>query len=357
MFENDHKKRSYVKGYYFIFIILIVLAGIYQLLWSSSEFQLDDEPTLPTHNPSGFETSEAIRFDQASTDKSNQEKIVFIVRTFRGYLPATSKLLRNLDEQLQLQDQPLQVHAVLLSTDLESIDSVQKFAGVEAKGSTKLHISVMNISHVVYNNNCCQIDTMCKDTKFQVPWNSYFHNAYRRFKPESIIKKIKQFCGANNLLHYVLTDLTISTILKTCSDCKYLTVTNGDNTYDTSFVSKVAAAFQSNSKYVVVDSKSTSLREKEIIDDGSHMEPDIVQVDYSERGKETIRTSLQHSDLAAFVYSTKSLKRFQILFTNALPAQAWPDHYYAADTLFIRYLVTVLHANVVSIREILFTHW
>ena len=91
----------------------------------------------------------------------------------------------------------------------------------------------------MYDNNCCQIDNLCKDTKFQgeyyqiirifsifdgkiwqyipEPWNSHVHKAYRRFKPESIMKKMKQFCGTNNLLHYVLTDLTITTILKTCS--------------------------------------------------------------------------------------------------------------------------------------------
>ena len=44
-------------------------------------------------------------------------------------------------------------------------------------------------------------------------------------------------------------------------------------------------------------------------------------------------------------------------FLDAMPAQAWPTNYYAADAEFVLYLVRARGARWGRVPEVLFTHW
>ena len=155
-------------------------------------------------------------------------------------------------------------------------------------------------------------------------------------------RKLDTVCRGNNLLHYILTDIALRYVIDQCTEScqeKYVTITNGDNTYDESFAWKAME----------------KLRADKTID--------FVMTDYLERGERLVQSAMRinQMDLGCMVFRISFFKRMfphGMIYLASLPApNTWPDHYYGADGEFVTYIVNQRGARWAKVSEVLFTHW
>jgi hypothetical protein len=189
---------------------------------------------------------------------------------------------------------------------------------------------------------------MCEERQFRPAWDDHLQRRFGGYKPESRRAKRIQFCSlGNNLLHYVLCDAVIrymaQTVPTSSANSTYLLFTNGDNVYSLDFVWKMVRAMATG-----------------VSGTGSGLELDLAMCDYLERGVGLVHSALRinQMDLGATVHRVGSLQRLGgVGFLDAMPPNAWPSHYYAADGEFVQYLVRARGAKWGRVPEVLFTHW
>jgi len=317
----------------------------------------DDQPGLdlpkPVYTPGTANSLNSYGPRLSSGSKAN---FVVVIRTYRGFLNATRELLENLDVQHNLAENGIAVHAVLLPTDINSTSVIR--AEVE-KGiyrsslfrNVKVHFHAFSSS--VYEDNCCQLTQMCTAKAYEAAWVSHLQKRFGQYKPESRAAKVQQMCSkGNNLLHYVLCDAAMRYVVaavtaplapvNSSSSSSYLLFTNGDNVYSRDFVWKMVR---------VLEASASS---------GGRNVLDVAMCDYLERGVGLVHSTLRinQMDLGGTVYRASGLARLGIGgFLDAMPRQAWPTHYYAADGEFARFLVKAKGARWGRVPEVLFTHW
>lgn len=280
---------------------------------------------------------------ELSMSPQSKKNVVIIIRTYWGFQNATQKLLENLDQQKGLRENGISLHAIILSTDLDSasiLHSMVESGQYHTSHFRNLHVHFHTFNASTYTDNCCQLGEMCTADKYQSAFSAHMHERYRHYKPSSVIAKRRQFCEmGNNLLHYVLCDAVIEYVIKSTpgpvAASSYIVLTNGDNEYSYNFVSKMVAA---------MDSAAV---------------PDLVLCDYLERGVGYVKSKIQMNqmDLGALMYRVSFLSRVGVGFIDSLPRPAWPSHYYAADGEFPSYLVNKRGAKWGKVDEVLFTHW
>lgn len=289
---------------------------------------------------------------------SARRHVIVVIRTYVGFQEATRALLANLDEQLASADGGgIAVHAIIVPTDLNSTTPLRQLVSTGAWRQAlfpRLQVHFHHADASVYADNCCQVTEMCTAPHLQSAWLAHMARRYGHYKSASQRAKLQQACSGNNLLHYVLTDAALmyarDSILSSPSspsspslpsspspaaDSVFLVFTNGDNSYSRSFVASMVAAME------------------------ARPELDLVMCDYLERGQGLVRSTLRvnQMDLGATMYRLSSLRRMGSTFLDAMPRNAWPSHYYAADAEYVRFLVNSQGARWGKVDEVLFTHW
>lgn len=284
---------------------------------------------------------------------SAQRHVIVVIRTYVGFLEATRALLANLDEQQGLSDARggIAVHAIIVPTDLNSTAPLRQLVSTGAWRQAlfpRLQVHFHHVDASVYTDNCCQVTEMCTAPRLQSAWAAHMARRYGHYKPANQRAKVHQACSGNNLLHYVLTDAALmyarDSILSPPSslaspppvaDSVFIVLTNGDNSYSRSFAASMVAALE------------------------ARPELDLVTCDYLERGQGLVRSALRvnQMDLGATMYRLSSLRRLGSTFLDAMPRNAWPSHYYAADAEYVLFLVRSLGARWGKVDEVLFTHW
>ena len=273
---------------------------------------------------------------------SQGDSITFLVRTYQKF--TEKKLLDRLLDNLNAQKMPLaklDISAVVFSTDKESMgiveDNIKTYSSVNQYG---VDVHVHKIPLQVYEDNCCQVEEMCSGEKFAKEWGAHAKRKYGHY--HHFQEKIDTVCKGNNLLHYVLTDLTLRHVVDSCSvgcDRKYVSLTNGDNSYDENFVWKAVEKLREDSS------------------------TDFIMTDYLERGDQKVESTLRinQMDLGCMVFRISSLQRLfpqGLLYLASLPApNTWPDHYYGADGEFVTRIVKHRGVKWAKVNEVLFTHW
>ena len=370
-----------------------------------------------------------------------RSNFIVVIRSYSGFLNATRQLLENLDQQNNLAERGIALHAVILSTDLNSSSLIQKevtTAGGLYQSSRFRHVTVHHHAFrpSVYEDNCCQLTQMCSDEKYKDAWEAHLQRRYGNYKPESLRAKRVQFCSlGNNLLHYVLCDAALRYIVAAvpaaAANSTFLAFTNGDNVYSRDFVWRMvdsaaggaAAAGTASGSGTGTGAAGTGAGTAAAASGagaagaaagaaaaagGGGVLPaggwDLAMCDYLERGVGVVRSALRvnQMDLGATVYRVGALRRLGGLgygngngagsgssggsgsggsgsgsggagggaggaggagavggtgFLDAMPAQAWPTNYYAADAEFVLYLVRARGARWGRVPEVLFTHW
>lgn len=275
---------------------------------------------------------------------------IVVIRTYSGFQDATRQLLENLDKQRRLAELDIALHAVVLSTDWNSTSLLSSLVASGAYRSSEfsnvqVHFHALNES--LYGDNCCQLREMCTSKIYHEAWTAHVSRRYGNYKAATLKTKMSQFCDrGNNLLHYVLCDAALaylrsdSVVPPDQANSTFVLLTNGDNAYSLDFV------------WRMVTSMTPSRT-------GGRGGSDLAMCDYLERGVQLVHTKLRvnQMDLGATVYRLASLRRLGVGFLDALPAVAWPSHYYAADGEFTRFLVERKRASWTKVDEVLFSHF
>lgn len=275
---------------------------------------------------------------------------IVVIRTYSGFQDTTRQLLENLDKQRRLSELDIALHAVVLSTDWNSTALLSSLVASGAYRSSEfrnlqVHFHALNES--LYEDNCCQLREMCTSKTYHEAWTAHVSKRYGNYKAATLKTKMSQFCDrGNNLLHYVLCDAALaylrsdSVVPPDQANSTFVLLTNGDNAYSLDFVWRMV----------------TSMAPSRLSGRGGS---DLAMCDYLERGVQLVHSKVRvnQMDLGATVYRLASLRRLGVGFLDALPAVAWPSHYYAADGEFTRFLVQRKGASWTKVDEVLFSHF
>ena len=302
--------------------IVIVVSILLLLAWCGSVFLKEYAPEVDLELPKpvwGAGTDEGLNtyamksMTSSSTNKHFEasNSITFIVRTYGNFVTenSTTRLLQGLNKQQSSRGAtrgsnpyflaplaPLAVplSSIIVSTDFQSIDVLKsevekKWSNAEEYENIDTHFH--EFSTKTYEDNCCQIQSICNDKHYSVDWEKYANNYY--FKYKDVGKKITGACKGNNLLHYLLTDEALKYTLASCHninagncDNKFVVVTNGDNDYDPLFAHSVMERFN---------------EDKSI---------DAVMTNYMERGAIEVKSALRinQMDLGGMAFRVSSLQ-------------------------------------------------
>ncbi len=334
-------------GPYLIIAILLCLVMFSQFEMGPAEESVEDLGLPKATLSKTMESYNALNTYKTRAQASKKGSITFLVRTYQKFTKekVLDRLLDNLNRQKCSPGNDaackLDISTIVFSTDVESISVTAK--DVKAYSDANQHdvdVHVHTYPLQVYKDNQWQIEKMCFGKEYASAWRRHTKLKYGQYHHPG--EKIDTVCKGNNLLHYLLTDMTLRYVVDGCREnCehKYVTLTNGDNTYDENFVWKTMEKLE---------------------EDGS---TDFVMTDYLERGERLVEstTRVNQMDLGCMVFRLSFLKRLfprGLIYLASLPTpNAWPDHYYGADGEFIMHVVNNRGARWARVQGALFTHW
>ena len=272
-------------------------------------------------------------FEGQNLRVTSETRVAVLIRAHDSY---AIKLI-NLLWCLEAQDYPFEIYALILPTEYNSIKTLKRRLNLDWKNSIEGHkkkvtAQLLDLTERHYLDHCCELDKICT-----AEWRK------RKLKERWSSDSLQRYCSANNPLHYYLADIALGILLSSCSTCNGLFITNADNSYAPSFISRTVT-YLSPSAEMNVSRKNDSLYE-------------LVLVDMLSNGKSLhVVPRLSKMDLGCVMISFSFLNNTQSKFLSSLPVPAEPQDYHNADYWFVRHMMN-LGARLHVIHEVLFNHY
>lgn len=276
--------------------------------------------TLTSNSVKNSFSSHSLSFSHSQSSKNNP-KVGVIVRSHGGYKESLMSLLWGIVSQSYQEN----VRVIIVPTEEPSTKELleylnEHFSSTITKEKKSVDVILQDLPSNIYQTYCCVLKDICTDSwrngKLNEGWSEISLNRY---------------CEVNSPLHYHLTDIALSSIVNDCPSCRYLLVTNADNSYSPDFL---------------------SLATKKIEEENL----DIVLSDMVHRGKSMeVSPELGKMDLGCALISLDFLRQTQLSFVKSLPFPAEPQNWHDADFWLIQRMIEK-GAMVGIIRNILFVH-
>lgn len=273
-------------------------------------------PLRPSYNYSDIYTrlvSQFLPFQRPVIDKVS---FVIVVRFHPGYIDHTTSFLYNLYTQTSYCNCTFLVYLLNLEPEKLSSEVLRRFRMI---GSSKLLVRVSNLPTWIYAEFGHILPGLCTPLMT------------RALKQYTTDEHAHRSCKVNSPLHYYLVDIFLFHIKKTCLQCEFIIVTNGDNLYSYSFF-----------KSIIKASNSTL---------------DIIFTDFIDKGVLVVPSELRRSyiDLGGFALKVDFLRKWNLSFLESLPHFVNAAHYHDADGYFVERVVSH-KAQSLKILEYMYYH-
>ena len=272
--------------------------------------------------------------DGQSLQVSVETRVAVVIR---AHLPYVRNLI-SLLWCLEAQDYSFNIYALIVPTERSSVKPLRErllmhwhkpHNGLKRKVTAQL----LELSELYYAENCCLLQKLCT-----AEWKA------RALKLGYGDVELQRHCSINTLLHYSLTDIALEALMSSCKTCIGVFVTNGDNSYAPSFISKTIPFLSSHSTIEDIRRSNDSLYE-------------AVLVDMLHEGKAfTVTPNRGEMDLGCIMISYKFMNGTRTKFLSSLPSPAEPQDYYNADNWLVKVLIAS-GARIHVIHEVLFNHY
>lgn len=257
-----------------------------------------------------------------NTNLTSNQKIAIVVRSHAAYSIQLLSLLWCLESQ----DFYGNLFVLVLPTEYESIDKLKEIIESEwynghRHAKRKITVALLTPSKSLYDNNCCLIESICtkewRDKKLSENWPAH---------------ALDRYCSVNSPLHYALTDFAVTSLSYLCLSCLALLVTNADNLYAPSFLSKT---------FKLIEEEHVDVAMTNMLHMGQVVE---------------VQPQIMKMDLGTVLISLRFMRVQNLTFLTVLPSPTEPQHYHDADFWLVGGLVD-RGAKVHVVREVLFNHY
>ena len=292
----DSYMTAYNRKNYFWKLMLVIVFGIFLYL---------------IQNVTSFNT------ERTSSDSPSPPTTAFIIRSHRTYNVALMSLFYGLQFQKKYYGNVL---CIVVPTEYDEIDPIKKYLKKFAKfeSASRFEYKILDVPKATYDAHATTLQKICTPE-----WKSL--QLRNGFNPNDL----ERVCTVNSPLHYQITDIALRKVLRECNDCKYVVVTNADNSYSPKFLAE-AIEFIQNYDFIVTDMIHADAYYKAEVKKG-------------------------HMDLGGVMFKTDYLAKSNMTFISALPSPAEAHHYHDADFLLVDKLVT-MGGRVGILNKVLFNH-
>ena len=269
---------------------------------------------------------------QYVSSSSSMPVFIVIIRTYIGHQLHLIRLLRGLIKQTETR-QAIQVKIYILCTEYNSLSPIHQLLTTYMPRllpsiQRPFEINLFNFTEPFYldedfNPLAKRLQYLCSPPYISVMKARWGLTA----------NEIRRTCAMNNPVHYFLTDLSIHYALRSCENCRYLLITNGDNYYYKSYLMTVLPHIE-NGRF------------------------DMTLSSWNHRGimKSVLSPSLGQVDLGCAIFSIPLLRSMNSTsLVNSLPSCADARDFYAADGHYIKRLVN-MDARYKILEHRLFDH-
>ena len=282
---------------------------------------------------SGYNQTSQYVLEGQNLQMSSETRIAVLIRAHDSYALHLINLLWCLDAQ----DYQFDIYALIIPTEYNSIEPLKRRLLLDWRNPVegnkkKVTAQLLELAEHRYIDQCCVLDKICS-----AEWRT------RKLNEGWKADTLARYCTIDSPLHYYLADIALGVLLSSCSTCNGLFITNADNSYAPSFISRTAT-YLSPSAETNVSRKNDSLYE-------------LVLVDMLHLGKAfSVAPKRAQMDLGCVMISFKFFNATRTRFLSSLPVPAEPQDYHDADYWIMHHLLNV-GARVQIVHELLFSHY
>jgi hypothetical protein len=257
--------------------------------------------------------------DQVSIATNHSSDTAIIIRAHAGYSSQLLSFLWMLEGISEARTHS--ILAIIVPTEKGSMEILKKLLAISfTPFQSKVTAVPFDVPDKLIDQYSPYLETLCSEKWKHEMISTKQHSAH----------DVSRHCEVNSPLHYLLVDIALHYLKKSCASCRRLIVTNADNYYSPKFFSAIASSTNDN-----VDVLMTNMITRGYV---FPVKP--------EKGK---------IDLGAYSVSFDFIRRTGSSFLTSIPSHPQANDYHDADGHF---LVNLLRygARTSLLDEYLFYH-